>query len=50
MLALSRGCAARASARIIASTVDQIDVNVRCLEGVDAEALPIARFDGRSWD
>ncbi|MBW2234823.1 MAG: GFA family protein [Deltaproteobacteria bacterium] len=28
----------------------QIDVNVRCLEGVDADALPTRPFDGRDWE
>lgn len=28
----------------------QIDVNVRCLEGVDADALPTRPFDGRNWE
>ena len=32
------------------SDPDQVDVNVRCLEGVDAESLPVARFDGRNWE
>ncbi len=32
------------------SSPDHIDVNIRCLDGVDAEALPVARFDGRSWE
>jgi hypothetical protein len=30
------------------SSPDTVDVNVRCLEGVDVEALPVTRFDGRS--
>jgi hypothetical protein len=29
---------------------DRIDVNVRCLEGVDVAALPIQPFDGRHWE
>ncbi len=29
---------------------DQIDINVRCLQGVDADALEIERFDGKNWD
>ena len=29
---------------------DTIDVNVRCLEGVDLGQLDVAEFDGRSWD
>jgi hypothetical protein len=32
------------------SDPDKIDVNVRCLEGVELEGLPIRRFDGRSWE
>ena len=32
------------------SDPDKIDVNVRCLEGVDPEALTVARFDGRHWE
>ncbi len=32
------------------SDPDKIDVNVRCLEGVDAESLPVARFDGQDWE
>ena len=29
---------------------EDVDINVRCLDGVEAEALPVARFEGRSWD
>ena len=29
---------------------DKIDVNVRCLEGVDVGALHIEPFDGRNWE
>jgi hypothetical protein len=32
------------------SDPDKIDVNVRCLDGVDPAALPITRFDGRNWE
>jgi hypothetical protein len=32
------------------SDPDKIDVNVRCLEGVDLAALDIAPFDGRNWE
>ncbi len=32
------------------SNPDQVDVNVRCLEGVDAERLAFARFDGEHWE
>jgi len=29
---------------------DCIDVNVRCLDGVDVERLTVVRFDGRNWE
>jgi hypothetical protein len=29
---------------------DHIDVNARCLDGVDVAALPVRRFDGRHWE
>ena len=29
---------------------DRIDVNVRCLDGVDLRALQIRPFDGRHWE
>jgi hypothetical protein len=32
------------------SDPDKIDVNVRCLEGVDLAALPRHAFDGRNWE
>jgi hypothetical protein len=32
------------------SDPDKIDVNVRCLEGVDAAGLAIERFDGANWE
>jgi hypothetical protein len=32
------------------SNPDEIDVNVRCLEGVEVEALPVKRFDGLHWE
>jgi hypothetical protein len=32
------------------SDPDKVDVNVRCLDGVDIEALRPARFDGRHWE
>jgi hypothetical protein len=32
------------------SDPDKIDVNVRCLEGVDLRALAVAPFDGRNWE
>jgi hypothetical protein len=32
------------------SDPDKIDVNVRCLDGVDPTTLAIRRFDGRNWE
>ena len=32
------------------SDPDQVDVNARCLAGVDAEALPKVAFDGQHWE
>ena len=32
------------------SDPDKIDVNVRCLDGVDADAIPAAPFDGSNWE
>ncbi len=32
------------------SDPDKIDVNVRCLEGVDLSGLELRKFDGRNWE
>jgi hypothetical protein len=32
------------------SSPDDIDINVRCLDGVDADAIPVTHFDGRGWE
>jgi hypothetical protein len=32
------------------SDPDKIDVNVRCLDGVDLSALAIKPFDGQNWE
>jgi len=32
------------------SDPDKIDVNVRCLDGVDLGSLSVSRFDGQNWD
>jgi hypothetical protein len=32
------------------SDPDKIDVNVRCLDGVDLDALPVESFDGANWE
>jgi hypothetical protein len=32
------------------SDPDKVDVNVRCLDGVDLSALRVEPFDGRHWE
>jgi hypothetical protein len=32
------------------SDPDKIDVNIRCLDGVDPDALTPRRFDGKNWE
>jgi hypothetical protein len=32
------------------SDPDKFDVNVRCLDGVVVDALPVEPFDGRDWE
>ena len=32
------------------SDPDKVDVNVRCLDGVDPATLNLDRFDGRDWE
>jgi hypothetical protein len=32
------------------SDPDKIDVNVRCLDGVDLSAINVQPFDGRNWE
>ena len=32
------------------SDPDKVDVNVRCIEGVDLGALKLETFDGANWD
>lgn len=32
------------------SDPDKLDINVRCLEGVDADTLPTTLFDGQNWE
>lgn len=39
-----------ASFYIARSDPDKIDINARCLEGVDLTELPIETFDGRNWE
>lgn len=39
-----------ASFYIARSAPDKIDINLRCLEGVDFTALPAETFDGRNWE
>jgi hypothetical protein len=35
---------------IARSDPDKIDVNARCLDGVDISKLRIGQFDGRNWE
>jgi len=32
------------------SDPDKIDVNVRCLDGVDLDAFSVKTFDGKNWE
>jgi hypothetical protein len=32
------------------SDPDKIDVNLRCVEGVDLKAISVTTFDGRHWE
>ena len=32
------------------SDPDMIDVNLRCVEGVDIDSIPISKFDGQNWE
>jgi len=32
------------------SDQDKIDVNVRCLDGIELATISIKRFDGRNWE
>ncbi len=32
------------------SDPDLVDINLRCLDGVDIESIPTAAFDGRNWE
>jgi hypothetical protein len=36
--------------RIARSDPEQLDLNARCLEGVDVDSLAVERFDGRHWE
>jgi hypothetical protein len=39
-----------ASFYIARSDPDKIDINVRCLEGVELATIPTDTFDGRNWE
>jgi len=39
-----------ASFYIPRSDPDKIDVNARCLDGIDLATIAIERFDGRNWE
>jgi hypothetical protein len=32
------------------SDPDRVDVNARCVDGIDLDALEVVRFDGRNWE
>lgn len=32
------------------SDPDKIDVNVRCLDGIDLDGLELSTFDGKNWE
>jgi hypothetical protein len=32
------------------SDPDKVDVNLRCLDGVDVASIPVTAFDGRHWE
>lgn len=32
------------------SDPDKVDVNARCVDGIDLKALPIKTFDGKNWE
>ena len=32
------------------SDPDKVDVNVRCLDGIDLDAVSVKPFDGRNWE
>jgi hypothetical protein len=32
------------------SDPDKVDVNVRCLDGVEIDKIPIRTFDGQNWE
>jgi hypothetical protein len=36
--------------RVSRSDPDRIDVNLRCVDGIDVAAFPVETFDGRNWD
>ncbi len=42
-------CGVRSFGRYAAGEVEQVVINLRCIEGLDVEALPIERFDGKSY-
>ena len=32
------------------SDPDKIDVNARCIDGIDLAVLPLKYFDGKNWE
>ncbi len=39
-----------AGVKILGTSPESIDVNVRCLQGVDAEGFEAKFFDGQNWE
>jgi hypothetical protein len=39
-----------ASFYIPRSDPDKVDVNARCIDGIDLKTLPIKNFDGKNWE
>jgi hypothetical protein len=44
-----RSCGVRAFGRYSAGDTSKVIVNLRCVEGIDVDALPIDKFDGKSY-
>jgi hypothetical protein len=42
-------CGVRAFGRYMAGNVSKVIVNLRCLDGIDTDALPIEKYDGKSY-
>jgi hypothetical protein len=42
-------CGVRAFGRYAAGGAARVIVNLRCVEGIDIEGIPIEKYDGRSY-